>query len=369
MDRYGSGCYQTQNDLQRRYRIEARQARHRPHPKYALGETAVQHRLETHRRSNFYNDKIIFRNWTYTIYQNETALAVEAIEPYKFRQPLAVHGPTKPVLKRDRESYAIIALDVHMSKKAGLEEAMRIGQKRKSKPKCVEGTKNRRNELAIVNNGDLQAEIMELPKFRPHDLRSLVDAAHQNDPLNCDHAVIFEIRRRNSEQMIELLRDLGIDPSQPDAWQRGFFLLAHFYHNVGNISWSQKRTNSNAIKWSKHHDLELIREVVIRKAQGLTERRAIATLAADPEKMRLFPYSPQKRRSDPRMNSKRQREATLWARLQHIKSSSNEKTLREALCGTCPNGGGRIERALHYLDNHYSLELVKNGAPQKAAHS
>jgi hypothetical protein len=87
-----------------------------------------------------------------------------------------------------------------------------------------------------------------------------------------------------------LLRRLEIDASKPDAWQRGFFRLANLHHGVGQLAWYPRRINRNASTWTSDDDLALLREVMILQQQGLSERRAVKKLVADPKKRKLFPY-------------------------------------------------------------------------------
>ena len=83
-----------------------------------------------------------------------------------------------------------------------------------------------------------------LPKFEPHDLRSIINKARSSaDQSGIDEAVVLEIRRRNQRQMLDLLRGLGINPSQPDAYQKGFYWLAFYHHGVGHLAWQCSRTN------------------------------------------------------------------------------------------------------------------------------
>ena len=126
-------------------------------------------------------------------------------------------------------------------------------------------------------------------------------------------AVLAALRRRNEVQMQKLLRGLGVDPSRPDAWKRGFFLLAYYHHGVGHLAWHPRRTNRNAAKWTRAQDLELLRQVIMLTRDGLSQRRAIAKVAADPRKMRLFPYRENKSRYFPKGTQRGRREATLWA--------------------------------------------------------
>jgi hypothetical protein len=149
---------------------------------------------------------------------------------------------------------------------------------------------NRRKRILLFPNNDqsTKARRKRLPVFEPHDLRSLMSEAKGKSD---DFADLRALRRRNELQMKELLKRLGLDPTLSDAWQRGFFLLAHYHHGVGFIAWYPRRTNRNAATWQVDHDIALLHEVAILKSDGLSERSAIKKIAADRKKRHLYPYS------------------------------------------------------------------------------
>ena len=160
-------------------------------------------------------------------------------------------------------------------------------------------------------------------KFKPHDFRSLIEEAKEQ---NAD--LISVVRSRNDEQMQELLESLGLDPSRPDVWQRGFFLLAHYHHGVCHITWSPRRTNSNPSTWTLDRNLAFLYEITTLTAAGLSERAAVRQIASDPAKQKLFPYRRQTGRYFAKMSDSKRREAALWAHLQKLKSSSKHGLLR-----------------------------------------
>jgi hypothetical protein len=166
-----------------------------------------------------------------------------------------------------------------------------------------------------------------------------------------DAAVLAALRRRNEVQMQKLLRSLGVDPSRPDAWVRGFFLLAYYHHGVGHFAWHPRRTNRNAAKWTPAEDLELLREVIVLKQDGLSERRAIAKIAADSKKMRLFPYREQKARYFPKGTDRARREAALWAHFQKLVASTRGRSLFDLFGSVSSDGLSFWERTLRALDD------------------
>ena len=149
--------------------------------------------------------------------------------------------------------------------------------------------------------------------------------------------------------MKDLLRRLGVDPARSDAWQRGFFHLAALHHGVGHLAWYLRRTNRNSATWTPTHDLALLREVIVLRQKGLSERRAVKKLAADPKKRGLFPYRRQGYRFST-VEEPQKREAALWARLQKVKASARGKSIVDLLVGISQDGLSSIERSLYELD-------------------
>jgi hypothetical protein len=201
----------------------------------------------------------------------------------------------------------------------------------------------------------------KLPIYKPHDLRSLLAEAKANqNPDGDDIGLVAAFLRRNGAQMEDLLRRLGIDPSQPNAWQRGFYQLAVCQHRVGHVAWYPRRTNRNAVRWTPDHDYELLCEVAVLKAKGLSERRAIAKIAADPKSRKLFPCREQEGRHSPKGTQQVRREAALRARCQKLIAAARGRSLLD-LFGVAPkDGSGFFERKLRYLDEaNFFRQLVK----------
>ncbi len=176
----------------------------------------------------------------------------------------------------------------------------------------------KRSKISLFPTDEqIGAWLARLPKFEAHDLRSIINEAKANGNDDLEIAFVLTLRRRNEEQMKELLRCLGIDASKPDAWQKGFFRLANLHHGVGQLAWYPRRTNRNASTWTSDDDLALLREVTILRQQGMSERGAVKKLVADPKKRKLFPY----RQKGQFASTKelQNREDAVWARLQKIK--------------------------------------------------
>ena len=212
--------------------------------------------------------------------------------------------------------------------------------------------KRKKQILLLPPDREVEARRKKLPVFEAHDLRSLLAEAKASQHVDGDDAaVLAALRRRNEVQMQKLLRGLGVDPSRPDAWVRGFFLLAYYHHGVGHLAWCPRRTNRNAAKWTPAQDLELLREVIMLRQEGLSERRAIAKIAADPKKMRLFPYREQKSRYSPKGTERGRREAALWAHFQKLIASTRGRSLFDLFGGAPRDGLSFWERPPRDLDN------------------
>jgi hypothetical protein len=189
----------------------------------------------------------------------------------------------------------------------------------------------------------------------------LISEAKGNDKTDVDTAFFFAFRRRNDAQMNELLRRLGVDPSRPDAWERGFFHLAFLHHGVGHLTWNPRRTNRNSATWTPTHDLALLREVFVLRQKGLSERAAVGKLASDRKNRQQFPY--RRKGYFSTADEPQKREAALWARLQKIKASTRGTSILDLLVGVSQDGLSSIERRLYELD--MASLLPKNGENQK----
>lgn len=210
----------------------------------------------------------------------------------------------------------------------------------------------RKSKKRIPPDRWVEAKRKKLPVFKAHDLRSVLAEAKTSQHVEGeDIAVLAALRRRNEVQMQRLLRALGVDPSRPDAWARGFFLLAHYHHGVGQLAWRPRRTNANAAKWTPAQDLELLREVIMLTRDGLSQRGAIAKIAANPIKMRLFPYREQETRHFPKGAQRIRREAALRARFQKLIASTRGRSLLDLFGGARRDSLGVWGSLLRHLDD------------------
>jgi hypothetical protein len=228
--------------------------------------------------------------------------------------------------------------------------------------------RQRSKVLLFPKDHEVKSARRKLPIFDSHDLRSLITEAKTSDETDFDSAFLLAFRRRNSAQMKDLLRRLGVDPSRADAWERGFLHLAFLHHGVGHLAWYPRRTNRNSATWTPAHDLALLREVTLLGQKGVSERAAVKKLASDPKKRQQFPY----RRKGYFSTAKesQNREAALWARLQKLKASTRGTSILDLLVGVSQDGLSSIERRLYELDMYSSRpEMVKIKTRSKKARS
>jgi hypothetical protein len=193
----------------------------------------------------------------------------------------------------------------------------------------------------------------KLPTFDAHDLFSLINEAKTNDQADLDTAFFLALRRRADSQMIELLKSLGVDPSTPDAWRKGFFRLALLHHGVGHLAWHARRTNRNSATWTPRHDITLLRELFLARQKGLSERAAVRKLVSDPKKRQQFPYRKQGHFST--ADQLKKREAALWAHLQKLKASTRGRSILDLALGVSREDLSSVERSLYELDMAGSL--------------
>jgi hypothetical protein len=95
-----------------------------------------------------------------------------------------------------------------------------------------------RGRIVIPNPKELKTRRKSLPKFKPLELDESIKHPRAHDDPADDYANYTEtLRRETNQQMLELLRRLGVDPAQPNAWRNGFFWLAWHHHGVGHFSY------------------------------------------------------------------------------------------------------------------------------------
>jgi hypothetical protein len=213
--------------------------------------------------------------------------------------------------------------------------------------------------ILYPTRGRLESVQKRLPTFSPLDFRHLVNAAKKSEPDDVRQAFINEYEARVHEQEAELLRGLGINPTEPDAWHEAFQRLAMYDRGLGQISWTPQRPR-NATRWTNDHNINLLREVMILEMSGISERQAIKRLARDKTKQKLFPYKPQRSGDATRATELKRYESALRKQIQHLKAESGPDSLFRILAGAYRGNLSVIERILAQYDDPLNLDYLAN---------
>jgi hypothetical protein len=194
-----------------------------------------------------------------------------------------------------------------------------------------------RRRIVSPDSKKLKATRKKLPKFKPLELDELTKRPRADDDPEDDFERLARILQRETDrQMLELLRRLGVDAAQPDAWRKGFFLLACYHHCVGHFVYHRSKRHRNAAKWTNEHDLVLLSETIKLRTTGLSELAAVKRIASHPQLKHLLPYRAQQYRAleDSRETELRKRVAALRRRLHELKTRASEKSLLGQLLGS-----------------------------------
>lgn len=192
----------------------------------------------------------------------------------------------------------------------------------------------------------------KLCEFPPHDLNELCpnDERMPSD-LSGYESVVSEYRRRNDQQLAELVRSLGLNLADPNVWQKAFFKLAMFYCGVGHLSWKPPRgSNRRAAKWTSEQDQLLYREMLKRIVDGKEDTEAAEEIANTAEIWQQLPQSNGTRFETPSHSRRAGNFRKRWSRL---KKTAPPDGLLRAIVGDFPINGTESDRSnwRRYLDD------------------
>jgi len=192
-----------------------------------------------------------------------------------------------------------------------------------------------------------EEQISRLTQFEPHKLDDIVRGAGATEQLDDSAAdpILTSFRRKNDEQMEQLLREMHIDLKQPEAWRKAFFRLAAIHHGVGGLSTTPpRRKNKNAKTWTSEQHLIFFQMMQILLQDGISERAAIKKIANDKKsgsnsrtKGSLDPRQPQTMRRNgrqpsglagSRLSRQRRRRVACCGHLSEITRSKAPKSSR-----------------------------------------
>lgn len=143
------------------------------------------------------------------------------------------------------------------------------------------------NADVLVTPSD--TELAALQKvFKPVaalDLRKLVEEAETKG------VTPEQLRsQRCQKQIDEIFRRLKLRGDAERNWRVAFLLLAMTSLGIGRVTYSPKRSNTNARTWQSDDERRLIVMMSRLSEKGYTERQATDRIAADPEASQVLPY-------------------------------------------------------------------------------
>lgn len=219
----------------------------------------------------------------------------------------------------------------------------------------------------IPQIGWKEEQISRLTQFEPHKLDDIVqDAGATSEQLsNNADTVLTSFRRKNDEQIEQLLREMHIDLEEPDAWRKAFFRLAAIHHGVGGLSKTHRRQkNKNAKTWTSEQHLLFYQMMQMLLLDGISEREAVKKIANDKEKWQQFPNQGQNKPSSTSDGASK-RQAALRARwVKIIKLAPPPGSLLRALVGDYPVKGTEKQKdswIADSLNSAPSLVKIKTG--------
>jgi hypothetical protein len=212
-----------------------------------------------------------------------------------------------------------------------------------------------------------EEQISRLTQFEPHKLDDIVRGAGATEQLDDSAAdpILTSFRRKNDEQMEQLLREMHIDLKQPEAWRKAFFRLAAIHHGVGGLSTTPpRRKNKNAKTWTSEQHLIFFQMMQILLQDGISERAAIKKIANDKKKWQQFPNQGQFRPSSTSDDASKRQAAfrARWVKI--IKAAPPPGSLLRALIGDYPVKGTEKQQDSWITDSLNSaagLVKIKTG--------
>ena len=145
--------------------------------------------------------------------------------------------------------------------------------------------KIQRSVLVEPDQGQRARLRSQLQPFEPLDLREIVEDAKVSPGFTPEKIRATE----TAAQIQQILTVLRFPVNKPPNWSRAFYALAEVLLDVGHVQYTPSRQNRAAATWDKA-DIAFLAMVHRLTQGGLSERRAIDKIAADPKKWGRLPY-------------------------------------------------------------------------------
>lgn len=196
--------------------------------------------------------------------------------------------------------------------------------------------------IIVVPEGGLEPLKAKIgDPFPPMNLRQLLDQARHKNPANVDDAFRKIVAQKTAEQIATLLSRLGLEPTDPDAPNSAFAVLAMALCGVGQVAWTPAPRQSDG--WTAHHESTLYWLVKsLCENEELTEHAAVRRIADDAFLHRFFPYRPHELRRDAILSEEERRFQSLrqaWTKVKAKEEqflASDRPQLIDAILGGNP---------------------------------
>jgi hypothetical protein len=132
-------------------------------------------------------------------------------------------------------------------------------------------------------------------------------------------------------QLKQVLRILGYPDAKRVDLPRAFYALAEVCLELGHVRYSPRRKKRGAAKWDKAETVFLGMMIELRN-KGLSERRAIHEIAANPKMWRHLPYKQQRSSLYGGKIERANREAALRQNWNRMKKKWGKNPLESVLC-------------------------------------
>ena len=145
-----------------------------------------------------------------------------------------------------------------------------------------------------------------LRRFPPHDGAEIAEEALKtaSDRRQVFAEMVRIWKRRNDEQIQQVLKALGLD-EQPVDFERAFRRLINVQFGASHIQIDGPATNRSAALWTEKQEAEFRAEMERRNQQSYSDAKAVRELAKDKNAQGRFPYRGKKTDSVKEANSKR----------------------------------------------------------------
>jgi hypothetical protein len=218
-----------------------------------------------------------------------------------------------------------------------------------------------RNSVQIYPDAqELEKLKARLRTFPPHDVTSIFTLPTSEANQEADRVTASVI----NGQLDELLKALGIDPTTPDAWRRGFQLLAMIHYRTGHFTYvnarQRKRGTSKSIIQQDRLLHELMNEHMRR---GLKPTQALREIAKDSEKEKLLRLTPSSRLETSATELRYEALKKRWAK---ISKMAPPGSLLAALVGDYPVYGSEKDEA-SWRPNHSELPPLVSPGKSKSS--